>query len=483
MGGEVTTVQPSQAVVASPGGWTRERIELVKRTICKGATDDELLLFQEVCERTGLDPFKKQIYGIKRYDSSVGDKVLRAEASIDGLRLIAQRSGQYAGQVGPEWCGEDGVWRDVWLDKGQPAAARVGVIRKGFTHPVYAVALWREYAQLKKDGTVNSMWGKYGSVMLAKCAESLALRKAFPDDMSGVYTTDEMGAVSDDGMGSAAVEDGGLEGVTQFRDTQSIPSAQHEAKAAIGNARGVFGKDEADTAIRGILEEDFGGKRFADLDDEELRRLAAALTDVTTREVRRRQADDVVQMPGEPVDAEYEELPPDGLNPATRSFQVEGSKGDEYTIDVYEDGSWDCSCPARVDDCKHVKNLRRPYVAEDGSEAGWLWPGDGGYDNAPPSDTAVAEKVERTLAREVEPKPEHPLVEDGDGPQSEGAVVAELVEHGKALGLTEEEVMLTIARAGRGVAENLTKPHVKLSAKGAIGIAAREKKGEVITGD
>ena len=169
-----------------------EKRDLLARTLCNGASRDELDLFFSVCDRTGLDPFARQIYAVKRWDSRSRREVMQTQVSIDGFRLVAQRSGEYAGQTAVAYCGTDGVWVDVWLHDEPPAAARVGVYRKGFVEAVTSVALFREYAQRNKEGGLTAMWGKMPTVMIAKCAEALALRKAFPAELSGLYTAEEM---------------------------------------------------------------------------------------------------------------------------------------------------------------------------------------------------------------------------------------------------------------------------------------------------
>lgn len=170
-----------------------ERLALIARTICAGASADELQLFEQVCERTGLDPFARQIYAVRRWDKAAGREVMSFQVSIDGMRLTAQRSGEYEGQTETRWCGADGVWTTLWLSEDPPVAASVGVWRRGFREALMATALWREYAQKSRDGKLIGLWPRMPALMIGKCAEALALRRAFPAELSGLYTAEEMG--------------------------------------------------------------------------------------------------------------------------------------------------------------------------------------------------------------------------------------------------------------------------------------------------
>jgi phage recombination protein Bet len=168
-------------VQSDQSGWTDKQLAVLKQIGVQNASQGDLDIFFNYCQRTGLDPFARQIYMINR-----GGK-WGIQASIDGLRIVAQRSGNYGGQTPTQWCGQDGVWTDVWLATTPPVAARVGVYYKDVQNPTWAVAKWDSYAVPQ-----NPIWKKMPDLMLAKCAEALALRKAFPNDLSGIYTSEEM---------------------------------------------------------------------------------------------------------------------------------------------------------------------------------------------------------------------------------------------------------------------------------------------------
>jgi len=149
--------------------------------------NEDLVYFLYVAHRSGLDPLARQIHAIYRRNSKLGKEVLTIQASIDGLRLVAQRSKLYGGQ-------DDAVFDNEEAPRPNKATVTVYLLnpKTGKRIPVIASARWNEYVQRNNKGEITIMWAKMPYLMLAKCAEALALRKAFPAELSGIYTTDEM---------------------------------------------------------------------------------------------------------------------------------------------------------------------------------------------------------------------------------------------------------------------------------------------------
>ncbi|ALX66826.1 RecT family recombinase [Microbacterium sp. XT11] len=181
-----------------------QRAALVQMGLGDAPRGDIEAFFHQA-KRSGLDPFARQIYMIGRRSKVNGQWVTKytIQTSIDGFRVIRDRKKTFRGME-EHWCGPDGVWRDVWLEPGPPAAARITLYLDGFVKPVTAVARYDEYVPLK-DGQPTGQWGKMPALMTSKVAEALALRKAYPQDFSGLYTSDEM-AQADHAPASAPQE-------------------------------------------------------------------------------------------------------------------------------------------------------------------------------------------------------------------------------------------------------------------------------------
>lgn len=171
----------------------RDELDIIRNVIAKGATDTELKMFVIMAGKLGLDPLSKQIHMVKRRVKH-GDQwvdVMTIVVGIDGYRLVAERTGRYCPGRAPtyEYDAHGAV---------TSATAYVLKLAGGAWHEVSAVAFWEEYAQLGRDGKPTAMWARMPRLMLAKCAEALALRRAFPAELAGVYTDDEMAQASND---------------------------------------------------------------------------------------------------------------------------------------------------------------------------------------------------------------------------------------------------------------------------------------------
>lgn len=208
--------------------FTAKQIAALENLGVQGAHPAEIAMFFDQVQRTGLSPWARQIYMIGRWDRRLGRQKYQVQVSIDGLRLVAERTGGYEGQTSPQWCGPDGQWRDVWLEGTPPAAARVGVWRERFREPAFGVARLSSYMPMTKENKPAGLWATMPDVMLAKCAEALALRKAFPMELSGLYTGDEM---------------------QQADTSQAVPEASRKVPESVPEVPEASGSDIVDAEI------------------------------------------------------------------------------------------------------------------------------------------------------------------------------------------------------------------------------------------
>lgn len=161
-------------------------MQLLTDTIARGCDENEFKLFIKIAQMSRLNPFTGQIRPVKRWNSDLGRNAMVVQTGIDGYRAIASRTTELAGI-------DDATFDAEGED--HPNWAKVTVYRWSHNEKIAytATARWKEYVQTKKGGDVNAMWSRMPYLMLAKCAEALALRKAFPDDLAGIYTDEEMG--------------------------------------------------------------------------------------------------------------------------------------------------------------------------------------------------------------------------------------------------------------------------------------------------
>ena len=190
-GNQITVLTPAQ-------------VELLKRTYAKTATDDELALFLSVAQARGLNPFAGQIVFVKRKQLVDGDykEVGAFQVTIDGLRSMADGTHDYAPGPAPEF----------EYDKDGKLVTAVAHVRKwvhGSWVDVVATARYSEYMQTKADGSPIRMWAKMPHNQLAKCAEALAIRKAFPQQTEGLMLQE------DNEEGQAQIVEGQVLAVTE----------------------------------------------------------------------------------------------------------------------------------------------------------------------------------------------------------------------------------------------------------------------------
>lgn len=189
--------------------------KIILNTFLGGASREEAQVLLATVQRRKLDPFSRQVYFVKR-DDAKGATVWAIQTSIDGLRSIAERTGKYDGQDEPEFSLVDGE-----------LCCKVKVYRKDWSRPAVGVAFLTEFVQKRKDGSPTRFWATMRRHMLAKCAEALGIRKAFPEDTAGLYIAEEFGQLDN--------------GVTVQTDTE--PAApQRQAQPKQGTVAALAGK-------------------------------------------------------------------------------------------------------------------------------------------------------------------------------------------------------------------------------------------------
>lgn len=162
--------------------------KLIYEKACKGASELDFRLFLHVVNRTGLDPLMNQIYAVCRkvYVNGSWEKKFTPQTSIDGLRILADKTGKYS----------PGDICEYSYDENNKIKSVVVSVKKqtpdGTWHDVKSIAFWDEYVQKDKEGFPTKFWSKFSHLMIAKCAEALALRKAFPAELCNLYTNEEM---------------------------------------------------------------------------------------------------------------------------------------------------------------------------------------------------------------------------------------------------------------------------------------------------
>jgi phage recombination protein Bet len=175
------TATPAQAQAPTRRGAVdfnnAEVVRIIKATICRDLTDNELFIFRNYCESTGLNPLRKEIRCWR--DRASGGLLI--QTGIDGFRKIAMSHPQYEGSSEPEFVFEG--------DGKTPVSCKVSVYRSDWRLPATATVWFEEVAKKTQSG--NGSWERMPRLMLAKVAEAHAYRKAFPQELSGIYTDDE----------------------------------------------------------------------------------------------------------------------------------------------------------------------------------------------------------------------------------------------------------------------------------------------------
>ena len=157
-----------------------DRVALARRTVAKSLNDSEFDLYVYDCQRRGIHPLDKLIIPTIRTDKQ-GNRTYTPITTVDYLRSRADSTGLYAGNDDPVFDSEE---------KPQKATVTVYKMVAGQRVAFTATARWSQY--YPSEPNKQFMWNRMPHLMLGKCAEGLAIRKAFPQELAGLYTKEEM---------------------------------------------------------------------------------------------------------------------------------------------------------------------------------------------------------------------------------------------------------------------------------------------------
>jgi len=238
-----TATTTTLAIAENQAEFTEAQVAGLKQLGVESATRGDLDVFFHTAKRLGLDPFQKQIYMIGRKTKVGGyngeperwETKYTIQVGIDGFRVTGYRAARREGLPRPvvhrQFCGRDGVWRDVLIEDGPPVAAKCVITCAGEVVGE-AVVKFAEYAQTTRNGSLTQMWSEKGTTMIGKCAEAAAWRVAFPQDFSGVHEPAEFHEVIDGEVEPVKVRSERARGVAALREAASAAKSATSQESA-----------------------------------------------------------------------------------------------------------------------------------------------------------------------------------------------------------------------------------------------------------
>lgn len=181
--------------LVTTGGATNQDMETFRRNFAQKASNEEWSLFVQTCKAYGLNPIKREIYLVSRWNQELNRYAATAQVAIGAMIGKAEETKQFRGFTQPVYIDEDGNESSIWLTKKTgkpyPYAIRVGVHRLNYAEPTMITCYFHEVCQTTKSKELTKFWRDMGIHMLEKCAYAKALRYSF-SFLAGLYISEEM---------------------------------------------------------------------------------------------------------------------------------------------------------------------------------------------------------------------------------------------------------------------------------------------------